>query len=117
VENSPVKVVKDLKALVDIFHNTSVEIFEAKKHALQQGNEELAAQIGQGKDLISILSTLISFPSKSNSDKKFVSEGKHEYIRRRETFRCGALGPNQVSQCISDNTHLIASQFSNICGD
>ena len=51
-----------MKALIDIFHNTSVEIYEAKKHAFQQGNE-LAAQIGQGKDIITILSTQISFPS------------------------------------------------------
>lgn len=52
-----------MKALVDIFHNTSVEIYEAKKHAFQQGNEELAAQIEEGKDVISILSTPIYFPS------------------------------------------------------
>ena len=52
-----------MKALVDIFHNTSVEIYEAKKHALQQGDEALATQIAQGKDIISILSTSFSFPS------------------------------------------------------
>ena len=61
VENSPMKSVKDLKEVIEVFHNTSVEIYEAKKHALQQGNEELAAQIGKGKDIISILSTPISF--------------------------------------------------------
>lgn len=55
VENSPLKSIRDVKALVDIFHNTSVEIYEAKKHAFQQGNEELAAQIEEGKDVISIL--------------------------------------------------------------
>ena len=62
VEYFPLKSVKDMKALIDVFHNTSVEIYEAKKHALQQGAEELA-QIGQGKDIISILSTRISFRS------------------------------------------------------
>jgi hypothetical protein len=61
VENSPLKSVKDLKVVIDTFYNTSVEIYEAKKHAFQQGNEELATQIGQGKDIISILSTPISF--------------------------------------------------------
>ena len=61
VENSPLKSVKDLKAVIDVFHNTSVEIYEAKKHAFQLGNEDLAAQIGKGKDIISILSTPISF--------------------------------------------------------
>ena len=52
-----------MKELVDIFHKTSVEIYETKKHAFQQGNEELAAQIGKGKDIISILSTPTPFPS------------------------------------------------------
>jgi hypothetical protein len=60
VENSPFKLVKDMKALADVFYNTSVKIYESKKHALQGGNEELAAQ---GKDIISILSTPISFSS------------------------------------------------------
>lgn len=55
VDHSPLKVVTDTKALIDIFHNTSVEIYESKKRALQEGSEELASHIGQGKDLISIL--------------------------------------------------------------
>lgn len=63
VENSPLKLIKDMKAIIDIFHNTSVEIYEAKKRAFQQGNEELAAQIGQGKDIISVLSISISSSS------------------------------------------------------
>ena len=61
VENSPLKLVKDMKALINVFHDTSVEIYEAKKQAFQQGDEELAGQIGKGKDIISILSTPISF--------------------------------------------------------
>ena len=65
VESSPLKTIKDIKAFVDIFHNTSVEIYEAKKHAYKQGNKELAAQIEQGRDIISILSTPIFPPSSS----------------------------------------------------
>ena len=63
VESLPFKSIKEAKAPIDIFHNTSVEIYEAKKHALQQEDKELAAQNGQGKDIISILSTPISFRS------------------------------------------------------
>ena len=70
VENSPSKTIKDLKALVDIFDNTSIEIFEAKKLAYKQGNEDLADQIEQGKDIISILSTSSFFPFKSSPDRK-----------------------------------------------
>ena len=100
VENSPLKSIKDTKAFIDVFHNTSVEIYEAKKHAFQQGDEELATQIAQGKDIISILSN--SFPFlQVKFRQNFVSERKHEGIWRRETIRCGALGPNQVSLCIS----------------
>ena len=106
-----------MKALIDIFHNTSVEIYEAKKHAFQQGNEELAGQIGQGKDIISLLSIPISFPSIQVLTKFSFSERKYESIRRRETFRRGSLGPNKVSLCISETTHLTASQLSNVCGN
>ena len=70
VEISPWKSLKDMKKIIDIYHNTSVEIYEAKKHTFQQGNEELATQIGQGKDIISILSTPISFPSSQVLNKK-----------------------------------------------
>ena len=62
VENAPWKMIKDMKEIVDTLHNTSVEIFESKKHVLQEGNEGVADQIGRGKDIISILS-IHTFPS------------------------------------------------------
>ncbi|CAA7269514.1 unnamed protein product [Cyclocybe aegerita] len=40
---------------VDLFHKTSVEIVEAKKKAIQEGDEALTTQVGRGKDVISIL--------------------------------------------------------------
>ncbi|KAJ3506994.1 hypothetical protein NLJ89_g6550 [Agrocybe chaxingu] len=40
---------------VDLFYKTSVEIIEAKRKAIQEGDEALAAQVGKGKDVISIL--------------------------------------------------------------
>ena len=61
VEISPFKSIKNFKAVIDTFHNTSVEIYEAKKHAFQEGNDELEAQIRQGKDIISTLSTPFIF--------------------------------------------------------
>ena len=51
----PSKIVRKLRDIVDVFHNTSVEILEAKKEALRGGDQALAAQIGKGKDIISIL--------------------------------------------------------------
>ena len=46
----------NLRDIRNVFHNTSVEIFEAKKKALEDRNE---VQIGQGEDILSILSTRI----------------------------------------------------------
>ena len=54
----PFKKVRRLRDVVDILHNTAVEILESKRCTLQQGDEKIAMQIGRGKDLISILSML-----------------------------------------------------------
>ncbi|KAF8798335.1 cytochrome P450 [Phlegmacium glaucopus] len=51
----PLERVKQIRYIIDVCHETSVEIFESKKKALQEGDEALAAQIGRGKDIISIL--------------------------------------------------------------
>ena len=70
--------VTDTKELIDVFHNTSVEIYESKKRALQEGSEELASHIGQGKDLISILST---------SDPPFITSNPHKNSSVRENMK------------------------------
>ncbi|KAF8966256.1 cytochrome P450 [Flammula alnicola] len=51
----PWKNLHEVRDVVDVLHNTSVEIFESKKKALVEGDEALAHQIGQGKDIMSIL--------------------------------------------------------------
>ena len=61
VDLVPLKDVKRIRDIVDIFHSTSVEIFETKNQALREGDRALAAQIGRGKDIISILSTISYF--------------------------------------------------------
>ncbi|KAF8968283.1 cytochrome P450 [Flammula alnicola] len=61
---------KDLHAvrnIVDVLYNTSVEIFESKKKALSEGDEALANQIGQGKDIMSILMRANMTASKEES--------------------------------------------------
>ncbi|KAF9482522.1 cytochrome P450 [Pholiota conissans] len=55
VEILPIKKVQDMKSVVDVLHNTSVDILKVKKKALKEGDEAMARQIGQGKDLMSIL--------------------------------------------------------------
>lgn len=52
----PWKSLHEIRDIVDVLHKTTVEIFEAKKKALEEGDEAVAQQIGQGKDFMSILS-------------------------------------------------------------
>lgn len=41
--------------IVDVIAQTSEEILEEKKEALRRGDESLKAQVGRGKDIMSIL--------------------------------------------------------------
>ena len=52
----PWKNLHAVRDIVDVLHNTSVEIYEGKKKALEEGDEAVTQQIGQGNDIISILS-------------------------------------------------------------
>lgn len=56
VDHLPFKVVKEVRDIVDVLYETSIEIFNSKRKALEEGDEALAAQVGRGKDIISILS-------------------------------------------------------------
>ena len=53
----PHKGVQKLKSIVDVMHERSVEIYKLKKQALDQGDEAVAHQVGEGKDIMSILCT------------------------------------------------------------
>jgi hypothetical protein len=56
----PFKNMHKLRDIVDVMHNTSIEILESKKRALKEGDDAVAKQIGGGKDIISILSMCVS---------------------------------------------------------
>lgn len=51
----PSKNIRQLCNIIDVMHNTSVEILESKRRALEEGSEIMEKQIGGGKDIISIL--------------------------------------------------------------
>ncbi|KAI0828716.1 cytochrome P450 [Trametes gibbosa] len=51
----PSPVLKRLIAISDIIHTRAYEIYEAKKRALLSGEDTLKHQVGEGKDLMSIL--------------------------------------------------------------
>jgi hypothetical protein len=43
------------REIVDIMHNMAVEVFTAKKQALSEGGEAMMSQVGEGKDIMSVL--------------------------------------------------------------
>ena len=51
----PYKPAQELKSIVDIMHERSVEIYRAKKMALEAGDDSVAQQVGEGRDIMSIL--------------------------------------------------------------
>ncbi|KAF9479975.1 cytochrome P450 [Pholiota conissans] len=55
IDITPWKDLHAVRDIIDVLHNTSVEIYESKKKALEDGDEALANQIGRGKDIMSIL--------------------------------------------------------------
>ncbi|KAG6861366.1 hypothetical protein C0995_001099 [Termitomyces sp. Mi166 len=55
VDHFPSKKLRDMRDMVDTWDRTTNEILEEKKRALMEGDEALATQIGQAKDLLSIL--------------------------------------------------------------
>lgn len=61
VDTVPYKNLHAARDIVDVIYNTSVEIFEAKKAALDGGDAALAKQVGHGKDIMSILSEYLAF--------------------------------------------------------
>ena len=55
----PWKPLHELRDISDVFYNTAVEIVNSKKRALKDGDEAVARQIGQGNDILSILSRFL----------------------------------------------------------
>ncbi|KAF8990992.1 cytochrome P450 [Cyathus striatus] len=55
VEMTPSSRICKLKDIIDLMHNTSVEILESKRKALAEGDEAVTRQVARGKDIMSIL--------------------------------------------------------------
>ncbi len=54
-EWTPLKSIQDAVKIIDIMDVTSRDIYKKKKEALAQGDVEAIKQVGQGKDIMSIL--------------------------------------------------------------
>lgn len=59
-EAIPEKTIRQLVNIVNIMDTTANEVFEIKKTALNKGDEAMLAQIGEGKDIMSILCMCLS---------------------------------------------------------
>ncbi|KAH7928038.1 cytochrome P450 [Leucogyrophana mollusca] len=55
VKITPWKPLRDLDKIVGIMDKTSTEVFHSKKAALAKGDEAVLQQVGQGKDIMSVL--------------------------------------------------------------
>ena len=86
VDMIPFKQVQRLKNVVDVMHKRSVEIVTEKKAALQRGDEVLTQQVGEGKDVMSILRTFSFTATMRLSILTHVVDSQSEYgrIRKRE---------------------------------
>jgi hypothetical protein len=55
VEILPSKRVQAVKRITDVMKRSSMEVLQAKKRALTQGDEAALKHVGQGKDIMSVL--------------------------------------------------------------
>ena len=53
----PWKEWQNLVGIVDVMDHTSRHVFDSKKRALEMGDEAILKQVGEGKDILSVLRT------------------------------------------------------------
>lgn len=100
VDLLPWKSLHDVRDIIDSIHNTSLEIFESKKRALLDGDEAVTRQVGQGKDILSIL--MRANMDASEEDKLEESE----LVAQVSGFTFAAV--DTTSNAISRILHLLA---------
>ncbi|KAF9466558.1 cytochrome P450 [Collybia nuda] len=103
VDVLPWKSLQKLRDIVDIMHNTSTEIFEEKKKALEEGNEAVLKQVGRGKDILSILmrANIVASEEDKLPDR--------EVLGQMSTFIFAAM--DTTSNALSRILHLLATHI------
>jgi hypothetical protein len=56
VDHFPWKPLHEIVNIVDVMHETAVEVYETRKAALEEGDEMAEKQPGRGRDIMSTLS-------------------------------------------------------------
>ncbi|KIK05286.1 hypothetical protein K443DRAFT_641813 [Laccaria amethystina LaAM-08-1] len=100
IDMLPWKAMHDARDIVDTMHKTSVEIFESKKKALLDGDDVVARQIGQGKDIMSML--MRANMDASDEDKL----DEDELIAQITSLTFAAV--DTTSSALSRSLHLLA---------
>ncbi|PCH36060.1 cytochrome P450 [Wolfiporia cocos MD-104 SS10] len=93
VELLPYRPVQHLKSLIDIMAEQSEEIFLKKRAALLQGDEAVVRQVGEGKDIMSILMNM----NMSASECDRLSE--RELVAQLSTMTLAATDTTANSLC------------------
>ncbi|KAJ3829900.1 cytochrome P450 [Lentinula raphanica] len=96
----PWKALHDVRDMVNYMHEISVQVYEEKKRALEEGDEAVLRQIGKGKDLLSIL---MRENMKADSEDKLEES---EIIAQMSTFIFAAM--DTTSSALSRILHLLA---------
>ncbi|KZT70367.1 cytochrome P450 [Daedalea quercina L-15889] len=97
---APISAVREWKYHTDFVAQKSREVFKLKKHALEQGDEAVAEQIGRGKDVISILMKA----NTAASEKDSLSD--HELVSQMSTLVFA--GTDTTSNTVSRILQLLA---------
>ena len=95
LDMAPSVLLQKVKGIVDVMAQTSTDIFREKLAALEQGDEAVMRQVGEGKDVMSILcalSFISHFPPQSMASLLNVyagnfSEGERVRGQRRTVAR------------------------------
>lgn len=88
LEIAPSQDLQKIKEVVDVMAETSSDIFRQKIDALRQGDEAVAQQVGEGKDVMSIL-------RKSSTQRVFLSRFRLKLTGalRNTTVKANFLAP------------------------
>ncbi|KAJ4478577.1 cytochrome P450 [Lentinula lateritia] len=97
---TPWKTLHDVRDMVNYMHELSVEIYEEKKRAFEEGDEAVVRQIGKGKDLLSIM---MKENMKAHDEDKLEEA---EIIAQMSTFIFAAM--DTTSSAMSRILHLLA---------
>ena len=107
----PWKNLHEMRDIVDVLTNTSVEIFEEKKKALEREDITVTQQVEEGNDIMGILSAYHLFPYMNIVEALLVcSESQYECIWRSQAVKGRITRPNVVgviifhdlTQCLID---------------